>query len=98
VAPMGESRPGWKVLRVLGNLLALSGFEYVSSEQVRDELQVLCAALLLDAPPALGASLPEGVVPPGEWLDIPIYQSDALARRSSALAKTKGGQGARTVF
>jgi NADH-quinone oxidoreductase subunit G len=98
VAPMGESRPGWKVLRVLGNLLALSGFEYVSSEQVRDELQASCAALLLDAPPALGASLPAGVVSPGEWLDIPLYQSDALARRSPALAKTKDGQGARTVF
>jgi NADH-quinone oxidoreductase subunit G len=98
VAPLGEARPGWKVLRVLGNLLGLSGFEYVSSEQVRDELLAACAALLLDAPPALGASLPAGAVLPGEWVDIPIYQSDALVRRSPALAKTKDGQGARTVF
>lgn len=36
--PLGDSRPGWKVLRVLGNTLALPGFEYESSEQVRDEI------------------------------------------------------------
>ena len=35
---LGASRPAWKILRVLGNLLELSGFDYQSSEQVRDEL------------------------------------------------------------
>ncbi len=39
--PVGESRPGWKVLRVLGNLLGLDGFAEESSEQVRDALRVL---------------------------------------------------------
>ncbi|PWG74174.1 NADH-quinone oxidoreductase subunit G, partial [Enterococcus hirae] len=34
----GASRPGWKVLRVLGNLLELEGFDQASSEQVRDAL------------------------------------------------------------
>jgi NADH-quinone oxidoreductase subunit G len=42
--PVGESRPGWKVLRVLGNLLNLTGFEYQSSEDVRDELRKACGA------------------------------------------------------
>ena len=37
--PAGEARPAWKILRVLGNLLGLAGFDYVSSEDVRDELQ-----------------------------------------------------------
>ena len=32
--PVGEARPGWKILRVLGNLLNLAGFEYQSSEEV----------------------------------------------------------------
>ena len=36
--PPGEARPAWKVLRVLGNLLGLAGFEYLSSEEIRDEL------------------------------------------------------------
>ena len=43
VAPPGEARPGWKVLRVLGNLLDLPGFEYPRSAQVRAELSGLCA-------------------------------------------------------
>jgi NADH-quinone oxidoreductase subunit G len=39
--PMQAVRPGWKVLRVLGNLIGLKGFDYNSSEQVRDEIHSL---------------------------------------------------------
>ena len=35
--PVGEARPGWKVLRVLANLLNLPGFEYTSSDQITEE-------------------------------------------------------------
>ncbi|OGS98383.1 MAG: NADH-quinone oxidoreductase subunit G [Gallionellales bacterium RIFCSPLOWO2_02_FULL_59_110] len=35
--PLGEARPAWKVLRVLGNLLEVQGFDYDTSEAVRDE-------------------------------------------------------------
>jgi NADH-quinone oxidoreductase subunit G len=37
VKPRGDTRPAWKVLRVLGNLMGLSGFDQDSSEAVRDE-------------------------------------------------------------
>jgi NADH-quinone oxidoreductase subunit G len=37
VKPLGDTRPAWKVLRVLGNLLGLSGFDYENSEAIRDE-------------------------------------------------------------
>jgi len=37
IEPIGDSKPGWKVLRVLGNLLALDGFDYVNSNQVLAE-------------------------------------------------------------
>src|SRR5207253_1415035 len=37
VPGLGETRPGWKVLRVLGNLLGLTGFDYESSEAVRNK-------------------------------------------------------------
>ncbi len=47
-SPAGEARPGWKILRVLGNLLKLDGFDYVSSEQVRDELRAGCESIELD--------------------------------------------------
>jgi NADH-quinone oxidoreductase subunit G len=96
--PVGESRPGWKVLRVLANLLNLQGFDYVSSEQIRDALQGLCAAAVPPANagpyPALGGARDA----PEPWLDIPPYAGDALVRRSEALAKTKDGQLARVVL
>jgi NADH-quinone oxidoreductase subunit G len=41
--PVGEARPGWKVLRVLGNLLNLSGFEYTSSEEITEEVRAQIA-------------------------------------------------------
>jgi NADH-quinone oxidoreductase subunit G len=37
VKPLADTRPAWKVLRVLGNLLGVAGFEYETSEAVRDE-------------------------------------------------------------
>ena len=40
--PLGEARPGWKVLRVLGNLLRSADFDYQSSEEVREELRARC--------------------------------------------------------
>ncbi len=40
--PLGEARPGWKVLRVLGNLAGIADFDYQSSEEVREEVRALC--------------------------------------------------------
>jgi NADH-quinone oxidoreductase subunit G len=42
VSAVGESRPAWKVLRVLANLLNIGGVDYLSSEEVRDALLKLC--------------------------------------------------------
>ena len=44
--PLGQSRPGWKVLRVLGNLAGVADFEYQSSEEVREELRTLCGGIV----------------------------------------------------
>ncbi|HVH84225.1 MAG TPA: molybdopterin-dependent oxidoreductase, partial [Steroidobacteraceae bacterium] len=97
-APLGASRPGWKVLRVLGNLLKLPGFEYQSSEDVREELRALCAT------PASQGYAGEHVVTPagaasaavaaGEVrvVDVPMYQTDALVRRAPSLQKTREGR------
>src|SRR5688572_11791163 len=43
--PLGEVRPGWKVLRVLGNLAGVVDFDYQSSEEVREELRALCGGI-----------------------------------------------------
>jgi len=41
---LGDARPGWKVLRVLANLLNLPGVDFVSSDEIRDSLKILCGA------------------------------------------------------
>jgi NADH-quinone oxidoreductase subunit G len=98
----GESRPGWKVLRVLANLLNLHGVDYVSSEEIREALKVLCGARVEASSNGLAAagaaSVTNGQRPPGSWVDIPPYQSDTLVRGSEALSKTKDGRLARTVI
>ncbi len=87
--PRGDARPGWKVLRVLGKLLGLAGFDYETPEQVRDAaLPAVPQAWLsnrldvsLQAGGAAGASA-ERIA------DVPAYWSDALVRRAAALQKT----------
>ncbi len=96
----GESRPGWKVLRVLANLLNIHGVDYVSSEEIREALRSLCGTRAEASNVAAGSavSMPKGQTPQGSWVDIPPYQSDALVRGSEALSKTKDGRLARTVI
>jgi NADH-quinone oxidoreductase subunit G len=100
VAPPGEARPGWKVLRVLGNLLDLPGFEYRDTAQVRAELSVLCADAKLSNTPAGDLKVePRGV---GEGLirvgNVPLYAADPLVRRSPALQRTPVIAGAFGVY
>jgi NADH-quinone oxidoreductase subunit G len=94
---VGESRPGWKVLRVLANLLNLPDFDYVSSEEVREAVKRACGGRL-ESPSSAGlGAAPAGAAAPGSWVDVPPYAVDSLVRRSEALAKTRDGQAARTV-
>ena len=89
--PPGEARPGWKILRVLGNLLQLDGFDYVSSEQVRDELRAASETIELsnaisDAP-KIALHAVDGVLM--RAAEVPIYATDALVRRASSLQQTR---------
>jgi NADH-quinone oxidoreductase subunit G len=93
----GESRPGWKVLRVLANLLSLHGVDYNSSEEIRDALKTLCGARIEAARSSVGA-IPNGEIPTGSWVDIPPYQTDVLVRGSEPLQKTKDGRLIRAVI
>jgi len=102
--PPGESRPGWKVLRVLANLLNLPHFDYASAEEVLEDLKKSCVeAASTDtrgrlAAAAIAARAPGAAETAGVWVDLPPYQGDMLVRGSGALAKTKDGQAARTVL
>ena len=88
--PVGESRPGWKVLRVLGNLLNLAGFDYPSSEAVRDELQARLGAAA-GQPAATAYRGRWRTAPPlaGTLAALPLYQSDPIVRRAPALQATR---------
>jgi NADH-quinone oxidoreductase subunit G len=103
-APLGAARPGWKVLRVLGTLLGLAGFEYQSSEEVREELRALCADATAQAYQGTHAVTPAGAasaaVAAGEVrvVDLPMYQTDALVRRAPSLQKTREGRAAATTY
>jgi len=92
VKPLGEARPAWKVLRVLGNALGLPGFEFASSQEVlvavrgaqdadKDFVQgdVLSNATsaAMDLSPAAGRPVSAA-----------IYQLDGIVRRAPSLQST----------
>jgi len=92
VRPLGDARPGWKVLRVLGNVLALPGFDYDSSEQVRDEIVPAGDAFVAGLDNGIGAvslALHTNANGLQRVADVPIYFADPLARRAAALQKTR---------
>lgn len=95
VKPLGDTRPAWKVLRVLGNLLGLPQFDYDTSEAIRDEVTGgqtdLSARLNNTATQALVAAQAANTGLE-RVADVPIYFADALARRSTPLLKTQDGQ------
>jgi NADH-quinone oxidoreductase subunit G len=94
--PPGDARPGWKVLRVLANVLALPGFDYESSEQVRDEFIPGGTVFINHTDNGVDLPLSPIISPVGNGLeriaDVPIYFSDALVRRSPALQQTKDAE------
>jgi len=100
VRPLGDTRPAWKVLRVLGNLLGLPGFDADSSLGVLAAAlpgvsggQVVDAACLSNA----GSAFIDMNLIPGQPCVAPIYQLDSLVRRASSLqltADARAAQGA----
>ena len=97
VAPPGEARPAWKVLRVLGNLLDLYGFDYSSSEQIRDEVFDACdgklPAVTVIAENWIGET--EKNLSAGGLERIPTlspYAMDSLTRRSEPLQRSSDGE------
>jgi NADH-quinone oxidoreductase subunit G len=92
--PLGDTRPAWKVLRVLGNLLGLSGFEYETSEAIRNE--ILAGATVPSSVAArlnnLSGLAPQAAVAADAGLeriaDVSIYSTDGIVRRAESLQMT----------
>jgi NADH-quinone oxidoreductase subunit G len=94
VHPLGEARPGWKLLRVLGTMLGKPGFDFDTVEQVRaaclggrDMATLLSNGISLEG--SSPAANPQGIQ---RVADVPIYFSDALVRRSPPLQATRDAE------
>ena len=92
VQPLGEARPGWKILRVLGNLFGLDGFDQDSAEAVKTAaLAGVDVATRLDnsltqLPPLALPTTAAGLERIG---DVPIHFADSLVRRAPSLQNTR---------
>ncbi len=95
IKPLGETRPAWKVLRVLGNLFEVDGFEYISSEEVRDELKALVKDATFES---TGWIAPAALTDKSSALvriaELAAYAADATVRRAPALQATVHGDAA----
>ena len=89
-SPIGEARPAWKVLRVIGNLLEAPGFDYVTSEDVLEEARAKIGEVAADNRYAGRPSLakPNGEDALADEIDTPIYSVDGVVRRAHALQLT----------
>ena len=101
VKPLAETRPGWKVLRVLANLLGIPGFEFQTSQEVlahatnapAGEITQVPAGLLSNAAPVAAHS--NSALPVSEPVVASIYQLDGIVRRASSLQLTTDARLAR---
>ena len=95
VKPLGESRPAWKVLRVMANLLGLPGFEFDSIDAVRNAISVDLAdavSVFLNkcaTQATINVTLPQPVDGLERVGEVPIYQLDAVVRRAESLHQTR---------
>ncbi|MDI1269630.1 MAG: NADH-quinone oxidoreductase subunit NuoG [Polaromonas sp.] len=89
VKPLGETRPAWKVLRVLANLLGLPGFDFESAQDVLRQIPdadgaMVPAQRLGNATQAAVQLTAAGAAP----VVAGIYQLDSLVRRATSLQLT----------
>ncbi|WP_206953050.1 NADH-quinone oxidoreductase subunit NuoG [Trinickia acidisoli] len=101
VRPLGETRPGWKVLRVLGNVLGLPGFEYDTVEDVRAAALpsgVDASRLNNRTNTAVARSAQAKANGTLERIaDVAIYHADALVRRAPSLHLTAASRAANAI-
>jgi NADH-quinone oxidoreductase subunit G len=100
VQPLGETRPAWKVLRVLANMLEVPGFDFASSEEVLQSIAGLASGEAVQvAPDRLGNRTTAAInlsAPADAPVVAGIYQLDGIVRRAPALQLTADARAAET--
>jgi len=97
VKPLAETRPAWKVLRVLANLLGLPGFAF---ESTADVLRTVGEAGALPANALNNATAANAVASNGAApapVVASIYQLDSIVRRAPSLQLTADARHASTA-
>ena len=101
VKPLGEARPAWKVLRVLGNLLGLPGFEQDNVNSIRSEiapdLQTFVSTRLNNAIRDVIVEIPASLSAIERVAEVPLYAADALVRHAASLQKTTDARNAKKI-
>ena len=99
VRPLGDTRPAWKVLRVLANLLGVAGFDFETSTDVLVRATNAPAGAMTHIPEAqlsnAVSAAPARVAASGDPVVASIYQLDGLVRRSPSLQMTADARLAR---
>ncbi|MEQ1517125.1 MAG: NADH-quinone oxidoreductase subunit NuoG, partial [Usitatibacteraceae bacterium] len=102
VKPLGDARPAWKVLRVLGNLLDIPGFDQDNVGAIRKEiapdLQALVNSKLNNSIGSVTPTLLASTAGVERIGDVPIYAADPLVRRAPSLQKTADARNAKRIF
>ena len=95
IKPEGETRPAWKVLRVIGNFLKLDDFDYLTSEDVRDELDAQTSGVKTNSRSEMSeVTLKAGKSELTRIGHLPLYAIDSLVRRAGPLQETDDALGA----
>jgi len=88
VKAAGDSKPGWKVLKVLADLLELPDFDYTDSTQVADDALLLSPNLVTSEVDIIATEEPNVTT---VWQYTP-YATDVLTRHAQSLQQTQIGQ------
>ncbi|MDO5680675.1 MAG: NADH-quinone oxidoreductase subunit NuoG [Pelistega sp.] len=100
VPSYAQSRPAWKVLRVLGNLLSLNDFDYESSEAIREKVLAcnFTAKLNNKVTAVVQASSVTELNGLERVAEVAIYRTDAIVRRAESLQETEISQTPRALM
>ncbi|MEY4140020.1 MAG: hypothetical protein RLZZ371_2202 [Pseudomonadota bacterium] len=101
VQPLGETRPAWKVLRVLANMLDVPGFDFNSSEEILQDIAGLTSGESLLVAPERLSNHTAATIQLNTAAEAPvvagIYQLDGIVRRAPALQLTADARAAETL-
>lgn len=98
VKPLGETRPAWKVLRVLANMLDVQGFDFSSSQEVLQTVRGLTSGDTVQVSPDRLSNRTAAHINFEVHVNAPvvagIYQLDGIVRRAPALQLTADARAA----